>query len=70
MVMLYKIIIVKLGIRRNAFKPTIFNWTERLYNHIGGAIPSTVGSSGGSWSLNESLNQRFAEMKDRSGRDG
>jgi len=30
----------------------------------------TVGSSGGSWSMNESLNQRFAEMNDSMNREG
>jgi len=29
----------------------------------------TVGSSGESWSMNESLNQRFVEMKDSKNRE-
>lgn len=64
-----KVTVIKLGIKWYSFKPIIFNWAERLDNHMGGVIPSTVGSSGESWSLNESLNQRFVEMKDQLGRD-
>jgi len=60
---------LKLGISAEA-KPIIFNWVERLSNHIGDERSSTVGSSGESWSLNDSLNQHFAEMKNRNGYDG
>jgi len=41
-------------------KLTIFSWVVRLLNHMGAEKHPTVGSSGEYWSMNESLNQRFA----------
>lgn len=51
----------KLGFIFN--KPISFSWLERLYSHLGNEKRPTVGSSEEYWSMNESLNQRFAEMK-------
>lgn len=45
-------------------KSTSFSCFERLNSHMGAEKHPTVGSSGEYWSLNESLNQRFAEMTD------
>jgi len=45
-------------------KPINLSWLERLYSHMGAEKHPTVGSSGESWSINDSLNQHFAEMKD------
>jgi len=45
-------------------KPSSFSCFERLYNHMGAEKHPTVGSSGESWSIDESLNQRYAEMID------
>jgi len=46
-----------------------FSWLERLYSHMGTEKHPTVGSSGEYWSMNESLNQWFAEMKDLKDRE-
>jgi len=46
-----------------------FSWLERLYSHMGAEKHPTVGSSGESWSINESLNQRLAEMIDSMNRE-
>jgi len=40
------------------------SWFERMYSHTGAEKHPAVGSSGESWSINESLNQRFVGMKD------
>jgi len=40
----------------------IFSCFVRLNNHMGAEKHPTVGSSGEYWSMNESLNQRFAGM--------
>jgi hypothetical protein len=48
----------------------IFNWAERLFNHIGAEKSSTVGSSGESWSIKEPLNQHFAGVMYQYGQDG
>jgi hypothetical protein len=45
------------------YKPISFSWLERLYSHLGNEKRPTVGSSEEYWSMNESLNQRFVEMK-------
>jgi len=44
-------------------KSISFSWLERLYSHMGNEKRPTVGSSEEYWSMNESLNQRFVEMK-------
>jgi len=44
-------------------KLSAFSWTERLVSHMGNEKYPTVGSSGEYWSINESLNQGFVEMK-------
>jgi len=49
--------------------PLSFNWLERLYSHTGAVKHSAVGSSGEYWSMNESLNQWIAEMKDSLNRE-
>jgi len=41
-----------------------------LNSHIGAEKHPTVGSSGEYWSMNESLNQRFAGMIDSWNREG
>jgi len=43
---------------------TSFSCFARLDSHMGAEKHPTVGSSGEYWSMNESLNQRFAEMMD------
>jgi len=43
-------------------KSTNFSCFERLDSHMGAEKHPTVGSSGEYWSMNESLNQRFAGM--------
>jgi len=44
-------------------KLNAFSRTERLVGHMGNGKYPTVGSSGEYWSINESLNQGFVEMK-------
>jgi len=46
-----------------------FSCFERLNSHMGAEKHPTVGSSGEYWSINESLNQRFAGMIDSSNRE-
>jgi len=41
-------------------KLTIPSWIVRSSSHMGAEKHPTVGSSGEYWSMNESLNQRFA----------
>jgi len=41
-----------------------FSCFERMNSHMGAEKHPTVGSSGEYWSIDESLNQRFVEMKD------
>jgi len=52
-------------------EPTTSSWVVRLSSHMGAEKHPTVGSSGEYWSMNESLNQHYAEG-DRSykGREG
>ena len=47
-----------------------FSCFARLDSHMGAEKHPTVGSSGEYWSMNESLNQRFAEMNDPLDREG
>ena len=47
-----------------------FSCLERLYSHMGAVKHPTVGSSGEYWSMNESLNQWIAEMKDSQNHEG
>jgi len=47
-----------------------FSWIERSNSHTGTGKHPAVGSSGEYWSISESLNQGFVEMKDRNDRDG
>jgi hypothetical protein len=42
----------------------IRSWAVRSASHTGDEKDPAVGSSGGYWSIDESLNQGFAEMKD------
>ena len=44
-------------------KLTILSWVVRLSSHMGAEKHPTVGSSGEYWSIEEILNQGFAEMK-------
>jgi len=45
-------------------KPATFSRIERSVGHTGNEKHPAVGSSGEYWSISESLNQGFAEMKD------
>jgi len=54
----------KVGIYCNG-EPSTFSWVERLSSHMGAEKHPTVGSSGEYWSMNESLNHGFVEMKNR-----
>jgi len=47
-----------------------FNWLERLSSHMGAEKHPTVGSSGGSRSINIRLNQWIAGMKDLRNQEG
>jgi len=51
-------------------KPTTPSWVARLSSHTGAEKHPAVGSSGGYWSMNESLNQGYVEMKGRNDREG
>jgi len=42
-------------------EPTTLSWVVRLSSHMGAEKHPTVGSSGEYWSMNESLNQHYAE---------
>ena len=58
------VIFFELSLAFTLSKPSSFSCFERLYNHMGAEKHPTVGSSGESWSIYESLNQRCAEMID------
>jgi len=45
-------------------QPSTLSWIERSVSHTGNEKYPAVGSSGEYWSMDESLNQGFAEMKD------
>ena len=52
------------------FKPTTPSCIERWISHTGNEKYPAVGSSGEYWSISESLNQGFVEMKDVNRREG
>lgn len=51
-------------------KPTTPSWVARLSSHTGAEKHPAVGSSGEYWSMNESLNQGYVEMKGCNDREG
>jgi len=51
-------------------KPRTFSRIERSVGHTGNEKHPAVGSSGEYWSMSESSNQGFAEMRDLNGREG
>lgn len=51
-------------------KPSTFSCIERLNSHTGNEKYPAVGSSGEYWSMSESSNQGFAEMRGYYNREG
>lgn len=64
------IVLKRVVVPREWSKPTTSSWAERSAGHTGNEKHSAVGSSGGYWSMNESLNQDFAEMIGCNDREG